>query len=326
MPLREEDVDRVVLALARGEVIGLPTETVYGLAADGTNPQAVRRIFALKGRPADHPLILHLGDISWLPRYALDPPASAYSLGRAFWPGPLSMVLRRAPTVPDEVTGGLDTVAVRVPKHPVALRVLEKLGRPLAAPSANRFGEVSPTTREHVVHDFGEQVPLVLDGGACDVGVESTIVDLTRGRPRILRPGGVTRSDIEMALGIELEEDDGRGPAAPGTLEAHYAPRAELRLVAPQDLEKEVRVALDRGACVGVFSTLRPPINSERLVFRPMGDASQTAHDLYDSLRCLDAAGCELIFGTLVEEVGIGRAVADRLRRAAFGSKRSEND
>jgi L-threonylcarbamoyladenylate synthase len=206
----------------------------------------------------------------------------------------------------------------------VALRVLEQLGRPLAAPSANRFGAVSPTTPEHVAADFGDQVPLVLDGGACDIGVESTIVDLTRGAARILRPGGVTQADIERVLGVRLEDEDGTGPVAPGTLEAHYTPRAELRLVSVDDLEKEVTAALDRGICLGVFAPTRPVVKSERLVYRPMADAAQTAHDLYDSLRRLDEAGCELILGTLVDEQGIGRAVADRMRRAAFGSKRPQ--
>lgn len=317
------EIDRAVALLLAGGVVGLPTETVYGLAADGTNPEAIRRVFALKGRPADHPLILHLGDASWLGRFTSDVPEIALRLAGAFWPGPLTLVLKRNQSVPDEVTGGRETVAVRVPQHPVALALLQKLGRPLAAPSANRFGEVSPTTRQHVVGDFGDEVPLVLEGGPSDVGLESTIVDLTREVPRILRPGGVTVAELEAVLKGPVFSDDGRGPAAPGTLEAHYAPRAELLLPAADEWEATVKRLISQGRSVGVFAPIHPRTEGGSVHFRQMGDLNQTAHDLYDALRELDALGCDVIVAPMVEENGIGQAVADRMRRASVGSRRS---
>ena len=322
MRLSDAQLAEAVEQLKSGGVLGLPTETVYGLAADGTNPEAVRKIFAIKGRPADHPLILHLAEAAWMERYARNVPPVAHTLAAAFWPGPMSLVLERGADVPDEVTGGLSTVAVRVPSHPIARQVMAALGRPLAAPSANRFGEVSPTTREHVVRDFGDQVPLVLDGGPCEVGVESTIIDLTRGAPRVLRPGGVTEAMIEAALRAPVAANEGPAPAAPGTLDAHYAPRAEVRIVAADALWDAVRAA-GPGLAVGVFAAERPPRELRAQVqYRASGDARQAAHELYAALRSLDDAGCDVIFAVCPEEVGVGRAVADRLRRAAVGSRR----
>lgn len=323
MRLDEEDLHRAVSALRSGEVIGLPTETVYGLAADGTNPEAVRKIFTIKGRPAGHPLILHLGDLSWLSRFTLDAPEEAFRLAEAFWPGPLSLVLRRSDAVPDEVTGGLATVALRVPSHPIALRVLRAFGRPLAAPSANRFGEVSPTTKAHVVRSLGDRVSLVLDGGPSEVGVESTIVDLSSDRVRILRPGGVSSGQIEEVLGRPLVDDDGKGPAAPGTLDAHYAPRAEVLLMRENELWTAARRCLDEGLRVGVFSKKLPPSDlAPALSFRKRGDGKAAAHDLYAVLRALDDEGCDTILATLPEGDALDQAVADRLRRAAVGSRR----
>ncbi len=319
----DELLEAAVAALVRGEVVGLPTETVYGLAADGTNAEAVRKIFAIKGRPADHPLILHLGDVSWLERFTVGAPQAAFLLADAFWPGPLSLVLRRSDVVPDEVTGGLATVAVRVPSHPIALEVLRAFDRPLAAPSANRFGEVSPTTKAHVERDLGDQVRLVLDGGPCEVGVESTIVDLSGERLRILRPGGISAEDIERVLGRQVGANDGMGPAVPGSLEAHYAPRAEVLVVRPDELVQRLARVLLSGRRIGVFSTVRPPGDLPiDVLFREQGDPRSAAHDLYSTLRELDDAGCELILATLPEGAGIAEAVADRLRRAAVGSKR----
>ena len=323
MLLNDTELGEAVCALRRGDVIGLPTETVYGLAADGTNPEAVRKIFAIKGRPVDHPLILHLGDTSWLSRFTLDAPQAAVRLAEAFWPGPLSLVLRRSDKVPDEVTGGLATVAVRVPSHPIALQVLRALDRPLAAPSANRFGEVSPTTKAHVVRDLGEKVTLVLDGGPSDVGVESTIVDLSSKTFRILRPGGISALQIEDVIGQRLAEDDGKGPLAPGTLEAHYAPRAEVVLVEPSAVWNAARRYLEEGRPVGVFSCEIPPTDLHPgIEYRKRGDGKAAAHDLYAVLRSLDDAGCDVILATLVPGDGLDQAVADRLRRAAVGSRR----
>lgn len=323
MARREEDIERAVAELAAGKLIGLPTETVYGLAADGTNPAAVRRIFAQKGRPTGHPLILHLGESAWIHRYARDVPPLALDLAEAYWPGPLTLVLKRTEEVPLEVTGGLDTVALRVPRHPLALEVLRRLGRPLAAPSANRFGEVSPTTRAHVIHDFGDTL-FVLDGGPCDVGLESTIVDLTEDLPRVLRPGGITEGQISQTASRALGKADEGAPAVPGTLEAHYAPRAELRLVDPSRLYGEVVHALDEGETVGVFGPDAPPAALQsRISFEKMGSIASVAHDLYATLRRLDDARCTVIFSVFVDESGLGRAVADRMKRACVGSRRS---
>lgn len=323
MRLSESELHEAVAALRSGDVIGLPTETVYGLAADGTNPEAVRKIFAIKGRPAAHPLILHLGDISWLSRFTRDAPRAAVRLGEAFWPGPLSLVLKRSDAVPDEVTGGLATVAVRVPSHPVALQVLRAFDRPLAAPSANRFGEVSPTTKAHVLRDLGDQISLVLDGGPSEVGVESTIVDLSSEKVRILRPGGISGEQIETTLAIGLAESDGSGPAAPGTLEAHYAPRAEVLLVAEHELWRVAQKCLKEGRKVGVFSREAPPRDLAReLLFWPRGDGKAAAHDLYAVLRELDDAGSDVILAPLHEGDALDQVVSDRLRRAAAGSRR----
>lgn len=326
MLLNEPDLHQAVSALGRGEVIGLPTETVYGLAADGTSPEAVRKIFVIKGRPADHPLILHLGDISWLSRFTRDAPQAALRLAEEFWPGPLSLVLNRTDIVPNEVTGGLATVAVRVPSHPVALQVLGAFNRPLAAPSANRFGEVSPTTRDHVVRDLGDQVALVLDGGPSDVGVESTIVDVSSENFRILRPGGISAEQIENVVGRPLADDDGTGPRAPGSLAAHYAPRAQVLLLGQNELWAAARRFVDEGRRVGVFSAEVPPCDLSLAVsFRQRGDGRAAAHDLYSVLRGLDETGCDVILATLPEGAGLDLAVADRLRRAAVGSKRSSS-
>jgi L-threonylcarbamoyladenylate synthase len=324
MRLSEGALSQAVEALVAGEVIGLPTETVYGLAADGTNPEAVRKIFKIKGRPEDHPLILHLGESAWLARYTSSVPESARALGAAFWPGPLSLVLRRSSLVPHVVTGGLETVAVRVPQHPIALQVLRAFGKPLAAPSANRFGEVSPTTRAHVVRDFGNEVPLVLEGGPCDVGVESTILDLSGDSPRLLRPGGVTASALAQVMGCALGPIDGTEPAVPGTLEAHYAPHAEVRLVEDAELALEVERAMAKGRIVGVFAPelLVRGIPSAAKAWAT-GDAGKAAHDLYAALRWFDDEACDVIFAVLPGGSGIAEAVADRLRRAAVGSRRA---
>ncbi|HSC85749.1 MAG TPA: L-threonylcarbamoyladenylate synthase [Polyangiaceae bacterium] len=312
-------LDRACELLDGAQAIGLPTETVYGLAADGTNPEAVARIFAIKGRPTGHPLILHLGHTSWLERYAHDVPERARVLAARFWPGPLTMVLRRSQAVPLEVTGGLETVALRVPAHPIALELLRRFDRPLAAPSANRFGSVSPTTRAHVLADLGDDVPLVLEGGPSDVGVESTIVDLSGEHPRLLRPGGISREQLEEALGEPVLASDG-SVAAPGTLASHYAPSVPVQLVAALELW---RLALDvRGRedeRIGVLTDQEPSGElPPHVEWVQLGhDAREQAHELYAGLRELDSRGVSRILSSLPTEVGLGAAVADRLRRAA---------
>jgi L-threonylcarbamoyladenylate synthase len=306
-------------ALRRGEVIGLPTETVYGLAADAANASAVMKIFALKGRPADHPLIVHIAGAAQLADFARDLPPAAMALAEAFWPGPLTLILPRAASVPDAVTGGQDSVGLRCPAHPLALELLRAFGGGLAAPSANRFGRISPTTAAHVRSEFGATVPIVLDGGECEVGIESTIVDLVSARPRILRPGRITREQLEAVLGESIEDAPGAdSPRASGTLEAHYAPRTPMLLLAREAMEREAvqQRALGQRVALLALGALPAGFSGEALPEQAQG----YAHGLYAALRALDAGGAHLL---LVQRPPDGRewlAVNDRLRRAAAGA------
>lgn len=310
-------IEQAISLLSQGDVIGLPTETVYGLAADATNVAAVARIFQIKGRPSDHPLILHLGDASWLDDWASEVPERARLLAEKFWPGPLTLVLEKSARVSDAVTGGLQTVALRVPGHPVALELLRSFGRPLAAPSANRFGSVSPTTRQHVLDDLGDDIELVLEGGPCAVGLESTIVDLSGVAPRLLRPGGISLEELESVLGERVLPGDG-SVRAPGTLESHYAPRAPVHLVLPQEIWARAAREAETGT-VGVLTDVEPPVAlPDSIALALLGhDAGTQAHELYACLRTLDERGVRIILSTLPSEVGLGAAVADRLRRAS---------
>ena len=306
--------------LAAGGLVALPTETVYGLGADAANPAAVRRIFEVKRRPSSHPLIVHLAGGQYLDEWVADVPATARLLADHFWPGPLTLVVRRGARVPLEATGGQDTVAVRVPDHPVALALLSAFGGGVTAPSANRFGQVSPTTAEHVRAELGDAVDLVLDGGPCRVGVESTIVDLTGDTPRILRPGGVTREDLEAVLGHPLGDGSGTGQVrVPGQHPSHYAPRARVVLVAPDRLLAEAGEARHQGRRVGVLlppALAGTPVTAHAVIHLP-DSAAAYARGLYGFLRDLDQRGCDLIVASLPAEEGLGLAIANRLRRAA---------
>jgi len=310
-------LDEAVTILRRGGLVAVPTETVYGLAADASNPDAVRRIFAAKGRPADHPLIVHLPDASALDRWARDVPDAARSLAAAFWPGPLTMVLPRTDLVPDVVTGGRDTVGLRVPDHPVTSELLRRFDGGLAAPSANRFGRVSPTRAEHVVADLGDRVDLVLDGGPCRVGVESTIVEVLGDRLTVLRTGAITAEQVEAVAGRPVDLDV-RGPVrAPGMLESHYAPAARV-VVAVDDPVAEVRALVDAGERVAVLAEAAPAgLPGEVVVLDPVGDADGYARHLYQRLRDADAAGADVVVAIPPAPTGAGVAVRDRLQRAA---------
>ena len=247
-----DEIAAAVAALQAGEVIGLPTETVYGLAGDASNPAAVARIFAIKGRPASHPVIVHVPDAGHVSRWARETPASAAALMRRFWPGPLTIVLPRTASVPDAVTGGQDTVALRVPAHPVALQVLQAFGGGLAAPSANRYGRISPTTAAHVRADLGNEVRIVLDGGPSDVGLESTIVACLDQRVAILRPGRIGLADIEAVVGPVT----GASPAAPrvpGSVASHYAPHTPLEIVDATALDDAMAAHATSGRRVAVL-------------------------------------------------------------------------
>ena len=313
--------DPMALALAalrRGDAIGLPTETVYGLAADASRPEAVRRIFELKRRPADHPLIVHVADARQLDRWARDIPEAAHTLAAAFWPGPLTLILRKQPGVPDEVTGGQSTVGLRCPDHPMALALLHEFDGGLAAPSANRFGHVSPTMAAHVREEFGDAVPVVLDGGECAVGIESTILDLSGAMPRILRPGRITRAQIEAVVGPVAEGGDADSPRASGTLDAHYAPRTALLLMPRDALQAEVREqeALGKRVAALCIGELPECVRGIALPAQPDG----YAHGLYAALRSLDALGANLLLAERPPQSRDWLAVNDRLRRSAAGA------
>lgn len=318
-------LEQAVAALLAGGLVGLPTETVYGLAADASDPAAVARIFAAKGRPADHPVIVHLAHAGDIDAWAVDIAPAARALAAAFWPGPLTLILRRAAHVLDAVTGGQDTVGLRVPSHPLGHAVLAgfaaaRAGRPagIAAPSANKFGRVSPTTARHVRDEFGAAVDLVLDGGDCAVGIESTIVDCSGERPRVLRPGHITTGQIEAVLGAPLaaQAAPAAAPRHSGGLDAHYAPRTMTRLVEAADLDRALGRANGRAALLGFARPVAAVVAAIVLPREP----EAYAHALYASLRDLDTAGAEVI---LVERPPAGPAwdgINDRLRRAATGS------
>jgi L-threonylcarbamoyladenylate synthase len=313
-------LDEAVRVLRQGGLVAFPTETVYGLGADATNARAVGRIFAAKGRPEGHPLIVHLASVAALDDWAVDVPPQARVLADTFWPGPLTLLLRRSDRVPDVVTGGRDTVGLRVPAHPVARALLERFGGGIAAPSANRFGHVSPTRAEHVRADLGDAVDLVVDGGPCPVGVESTIVDLSRGEVEVVRPGGVSRQEIADALGGAVEVWTGARPvAAPGTLATHYAPRAR---VDPVDDDGEARARagslVDQGMRVGVLAPVAiAGLRAEVVELEPAGQPDAYARVLYERLRQADRLALDVLVVVPPAAAGIGVAVRDRLQRAA---------
>jgi len=323
--MRDGEIERAVAVLRAGGLVAFPTETVYGLGADASNPAAVRRIFEAKGRPATHPVIVHLADAVQIANWAREVPEAARRLARRFWPGPLTVVLRRSPEVSSVVTGGQDTVALRVPSHPVALQLLARFGGGIAAPSANRHGRVSATTAEHVRREFGAAVDCVLDGGAAEVGIESTIVDLSGGQAALLRPGWITAAEIEQALGMPLRAPAGNAPRAPGTLAAHYAPQTPLTLV-ESDLLPELAATLTRqGKTVAVLalSEARPLLQGLQWIAAPR-DAAGYAHALYSNLRALDAARCDAILVEQPPREAAWTAINDRLTRAAAGSSPPE--
>jgi L-threonylcarbamoyladenylate synthase len=317
----DKDIEQAVAVLREGGLVAFPTETVYGLGADASNPLAVRKLFEAKGRPATHPVIVHLADAVQLANWAREIPPAAQWLAKKFWPGPLTLILRRTATVSDLVTGGQDTVALRVPSHPVAQRLLARFGGGVAAPSANRHGRVSATIAEHVRREFGAAVDCVLDGGAAQVGIESAIVDLSGGSPALLRPGSITAAEIEAVLGVALVAPAGDAPRAPGTLAVHYAPQTPLMLT-EGDLALELAASLLRqGKRVAVLalSAQRPVLQGLEWIAAPR-DAAGYAHGLYASLRRLDQSGCDAILVERPPQTPGWAAINDRLARAATSS------
>ena len=324
-----ESIAAAARAVRSGALLGLPTETVYGLAADASSDAAVAQIFAAKGRPSDHPLIVHVADAQGIAHFAREVPGFAQKLVDAFWPGPLTLILPRLPDVATAATGGQDSVGLRCPAHPVAHALLQACAAPdphlapvwgVAAPSANRFGRVSPTTAQHVQDELGADL-LVLDGGPCGVGIESTIVDCTRGVPVLLRPGAITRAQVQAACGIaplSKEELPAQTPRASGTLEAHYAPNAKVRLMDAKALQTGLDLLGAEAAHIAVYARAVLRTASSRLVMRRMpDDASAAAQQLFAALRAFDDQGVKLIWIETPPATPEWEGVRDRLQRAA---------
>jgi len=303
-----------------GGLVAFPTETVYGVGADARSAAAVARIFEAKERPRGNPLIVHVADATALDEVAVRVTDRAREVVASFWPGPLTLVLDRAAAVPLITTGGLDTVAVRVPAHPVAQGLIRAAGRPLAAPSANRSGRPSPTRAPHVLEDLGGRIELILDGGSTSVGLESTVLDMTTEPPTLLRPGGVTLEQLEAHLGrVRLATgDDEAAGRSPGLRFRHYAPRAKVVLIEAGAGEEAVASWLDGGKSVALMAQRSVGLDRPGLRVRLMPvDLEAYARELFEALRDLDATGVDAIFVEGIAEVGLGRAIMDRLRRAA---------
>jgi L-threonylcarbamoyladenylate synthase len=327
-------IDEAARILRTGGTVAFPTETVYGLGALGLDPDALARIFVAKERPAEDPLILHVGDPDWLSTLARDLPQVAETLARRFWPGPLTLVVPKADRVPDAATAGLPSVAVRMPAHPIALALVRAVGAPIAAPSANRFSRPSPTTADHVLADLDGRIDAVIDGGPTELGLESTVLDTRTEPPRILRPGGVTRDDLVRVLGRPvaapmLELDAAVPAASPGQLTRHYSPKATVRLFSsktpaiPQRMIDAIRTS-SRAGRVGVLAYAGDEIALQDLpvmveVLGPRDAPEILARRLYAALRTLDGSGVRVIFARLADPAGLGEALNDRLRRAASG-------
>ncbi len=324
VPASREAIARAADLLRAGELVAFPTETVYGLGADALSDDAVRRIFTAKARPADHPVIVHLPDAASIDAWVTVVPEGARKLAAAFWPGPLTLVLPRAAHVSDAITGGQDNVGLRVPSHQVVLALLAEFarrgGRGIAAPSANRFGHVSPTTAQHVAADLGDKVALILDGGACQVGIESTIVAFGDGTPAVLRPGGIGIDELERVLGARPRHADATLPRASGTLVSHYAPHTRARLVHIDTIRAEIAQYEDRDETVAVLArTLDKPAGFGGAWTRAPNDPAGYAHDLYANLRALDATGADELLIEEVPDAPAWEAVRDRLARATHG-------
>ncbi len=325
--LTTEDVTQGAAVIAAGGLLGIPTETVYGLGANGLDPNAVAAIFAAKGRPQDNPLILHIPDPSWLERYCADIPATAYALARRFWPGPLTMILRRKAIVPDAVTAGLDTVGMRCPDCAVTRAIIAAAGVPVAAPSGNTSGRPSPTTAEAMLEDMDGKIDAIVDGGPCAVGVESTILDLTAAPPRLLRPGGVTLEQLREVLGeVSVDEavtrlmSTNEQPRAPGMKYRHYAPKAPVTVVSgePEAAAQYIAAHLEPGdgvICFNDYVNLFEGCPVEAI--GPADDQESHAQHIFEALRAFDHKDATRIWAQSPDPTGLGLAVTNRLNKAA---------
>ena len=329
--LTQNEIDQAAAILREGGLVGIPTETVYGLGANGLNQQAVKNIFAAKGRPQDNPLILHIPDVSWLERYCKDIPLTAYKLAEAYWPGPMTMILYHKELVPDAVTAGLDTVGMRCPAHKLCRDIIAAAGVPVAAPSGNTSGRPSPTTAQHMLEDMDGKIEAIVDGGPCAVGVESTIIDLTCNPPRLLRPGGITLEQLRDVLG-EVDVDPavtrllgaGEKPKAPGMKYRHYAPKAPVTVVTGDPKKSAEYIAAhaqpeDGIICFDEFLPLFTGRSSARPVMDlgPAGDKEEQARHIFDALRSFDHTTVPAIWAQCPDTSGIGLAIANRLNKAA---------
>ena len=329
--LTQNEIEIAAAILKEGGMVGIPTETVYGLGANGLDPKAVADIFAAKGRPQDNPLILHIPEAGWLERYCRDIPESAYALAQAFWPGPLTMVLFRRDNVPDVVTAGLDTVGVRCPGHELCRQIIALAGVPVAAPSGNTSGRPSPTNAQHMLEDMEGKVHAIVDGGACGVGVESTIIDLTCKPPRLLRPGGVTLEQLQKVLGevsvdaaVTRQMKAGERPRAPGMAYRHYAPKAPVTVVAgdPEKSAAYIAAHAQRQDGVICFDEYLSRFRAQATDGYVAGvgraqDKQEQARRIFDTLRAFDHTNVTAIWAQCPDTAGIGLAIANRLNKAA---------
>ena len=322
----EDKIGAAAKILREGGLVAIPTETVYGLGANGLDSEAVQRIFEAKGRPNDNPLILHVTGQQWLPRYCRDVPPIAYVLARKFWPGPLTMILKRKPIVPDETTAGLDTVAMRCPNHPVTLAIIREAGIPIAAPSANTSGRPSCTSAQDVLEDMDGKIQGVVDGGPCTVGVESTILDLTCEPPRLLRPGGLPLEDLERLIGhIDVDKavtsalKEGEKPKAPGMKYRHYAPKAPVTVItgAPEKSAREIQKRVTPTSGVICFDEYAHLFREQEVhTLGPSGDKLTQAQRVFDALRTFDNSAVTEIFAQCPDNRGLGLAVGNRLKKS----------
>ena len=325
--MQGNEIERAAEILRRGGLLGIPTETVYGLGANGLDPEAVRHIFEAKGRPQDNPLILHIPDASWLERYCCNIPAAAYELAERFWPGPLTMILPRRDNVPDVTTGGLDTVGIRCPNHPVTLAIIQAAQIPVAAPSGNLSGRPSPTCAQHMIEDMDGRIDGIVDGGACGVGVESTIIDLTASTPRLLRPGGLPLEMLQEVLGdVAVDKavlsplSAGEKPKAPGMKYRHYAPKAPVTVVTGNARRTAQYICRNLGENTGIICFDEYRELFPNCVVETIGSASdqgEQARRVFDALRAFDSTAVTEIFAQCPSDEGLGLAIANRLKKAA---------
>ena len=320
------ELEAAVNALRDGELVAFPTETVYGLGANAQNPAAVRRIFELKGRPESHPVIVHLDSPRFLHRWVREVPELANRLAESFWPGPLTMVLPRAANVHDVITGGQDTIAIRVPAHPMAQQLLTAFGGGIAAPSANRYGRLSPTRAEHVREEFGESLRVILDGGECQIGLESTIVSFEGAEMRLLRPGSVTLAQLREVAGEVFVGPGAGSPRVPGATATHYAPATPMTIVPGGEVDAQADAASVGGRRIAVLAQRLPLRSHKTVTWINAGKKPESyARDLYNNLRTLDRAGCQRILVQAVPDGERWEAVRDRLLRAATNVAESDD-